>query len=157
GARLHGEGQLVGLIDGLDPRGAPRLAGDPLATVRGDGAMELHVENLHYAADEPDLELDAPEGAARTRLHATADRRGLHAELELGHAAIDLGDDHLELEGLRESLDAAFHGDPRAATGELSQRLQLARATQDLAPLYPIGDLVLAAHAVRGADGVVRV
>jgi hypothetical protein len=148
GVKLHGEGTLLGVIErfvGARPVLAPR----PLATLAGDDAVELHLDHVHYAVEDSDVELEAPQLTVRSTVSGEGDKRRAHTEIEVARAQLTLGEHTLGFDKLDDTLDLTLAGDPMAGDLDLEHHVALRALKQDYAPSYPVGAVTVATRVER--------
>ncbi len=151
-AKIEGHGDLGGLVEAIDPRGVPRFAPHPLATLRGDASIAVGLENVRYV-DAAGVELVVPSVSVVTRVVADGERRTVHNEVHLARAELTANDHKVTVVGLEDSLDATSEGDPLVGAVHATHSFRLARLEQDVERLYPIADVRFETRARHDGDG----
>jgi hypothetical protein len=151
GLALSGKGEVTGVVTEMHDF-KPKLAVNPLKTMRGAQTFDLKIAGLDYSNDHDQavvlsaaaMHLDAREDDAARHVEFTAsapagelDAAGVQAKFEALQSAvkIDLG-----RESLRAGLSMKF--------GSLQQNSQ---------PAYPVGDASFEALVTSGADGTLHI
>jgi translocation and assembly module TamB len=151
---LDASGTLAGLVDGFDKAGHPHVVPHPLATLAASGTLDLEVRGLDWS--HGDRELSTPKAHFHAVLATAGERRLLQGALVVDALDFDVGEHSLELRGVRDEIEGSIAGDLRIGAAELTQKLRVAKVTQDWLDGYPVGDVRVDGKATRDADGVIR-
>ncbi|HWL84633.1 MAG TPA: hypothetical protein VNO21_02455, partial [Polyangiaceae bacterium] len=152
---LTARGALVGVVSDVDGNGALHLEPMPRRTAGIDGTVDLHAKQIAWSGG--DVAVTAPALALAAKLHTEGARRTIDSHLEIDQLHVASGPRDFVVAGLSDQLSASVEGDLAEPNLELTHQMALRAVKQDIAPMYPVGDVTYAIAARRGRDGVIHV
>ena len=152
-AELHGA--FVGVLAGVGPEGAPKLAPELLRNGGFEGTASLDASNLRWREDAQALSV--PSLSWRAELHADGPKRTVHSVLTVDALKLNLSGRRVSIQGLADDATASFTGVPAQSELAVTQRLSVHTLEQDPVVPYPIQDLSLSFSARREPSGVIHV
>ncbi len=152
---ISAQGALLGVVTGVDRSGTIQLEPHISRSAAIEGKADVHVARFRWS--HGDTEVAAPVIAWHGTFRTDGARRIVDSHLEVDAVHLALGDEELDLGGIRDDSTLALKGDLADPDTAIAQHLAIHAVRQDAAPAYPLGDLTIALTAERDPAGLVHV
>lgn len=155
GIEISAHGALLGVLRSVKSDGSPLFEPNPSRTAAVEGKADLRLTRFRWA--QGDVAVLTPAVAWHGEMAVASGRRTLESHIETGTLHLDLGTRDVDLNGIDDVAKISVAGDLADPDLELTQRIGVRAVTQNVAPVYPLGDLSLAVSAERSPEGVVHI
>ena len=148
---LSGKGEMTGVVTEMRDF-KPKLAVNPIRTMRGAQTFELKIAGLDYSNDtDQALVLSA----AALHLDAREEDAGKHVELTASAPSGEM--DAAGVQAKFEALQSAMKIDLGNESLRAEVSMKFGSLKQDSQPAYPVGDASFDALVTSGADGTIHI